>query len=128
MSSGSAEAKQLGEEIVNFLGGDTATVRGSVHTKLTGGKAVYLPIVWASRCSKDIISEQIVRALGVNVSELDRHLRIITASGDNLDILGTCNICIKTQVTGQGGKTLEGNKAEREVLVSLKNMNKTRTV
>ena len=80
MSSKSAEAKQLRDKFFtayractahvsnhDVLGGDIATVCGSVHNKLTGGGAVDLPIVWDSGCSKDIISEDIVRALRVTV-------------------------------------------------------------
>ena len=80
MSSKSAEAKQLRDKFFtayracaahvsnhDVLVGDTASVCGSVHNKLTGGGAVDLPIVWDSGCSKDIISEDIVRALRVTV-------------------------------------------------------------
>ena len=89
----------------------------------------YLPIVWDSGYSKDIISEEIVRALGVNINKLNRPLKIMTASGDSLYILGTCNRYIKTQVTDRRRKILDcavlrGNKAEREILVSLQNMKK----
>ena len=86
------------------MGGDTARVIGSVHTKLTGGKAVDLPIVWDSGCSKDIISEEIVRPLGVNNSELDRPLRIMTASVPQLITLTSCaHVISKSKHWSQAG-------------------------
>ena len=45
-----------------------ATVHCSVHSKLSGGNGVDLPIVMDRGCSKDIISEDIVRALGLRVT------------------------------------------------------------
>ena len=47
---------------------DMATVHCSVHSKLSGGNGVDLPIVMDSGCSKYIISEAIVRALGLRVT------------------------------------------------------------
>ena len=80
MSSKSAEAKQLRDKFFtvyractahvsnhDVLGGETATVCGSVHNTLTGGGAVDLLIVWDSGCGMDIMSEDIVRALWVTV-------------------------------------------------------------
>ena len=44
-----------------------------------------------SESSKDIIAKDIMRALGMRVKEFDRPLRIISATGDSLVIVGTCN-------------------------------------
>ena len=63
---------------------------------MSGGKAVDLLIVLDSCCSKDIIAEDIVR-----VKDLDSPLRIISATGDYRDIVGTCKLFMKTQVTGR---------------------------
>ena len=67
-----------------------------------------------SGCSKDIISEDTVHALD---------------TGDKLKIVGTGNLFMKTQVTGPTRRVIEaavlrGNETERELLVSLKNMEK----
>ena len=67
-----------------------------------------------SGCSKDIISEDTVHALG---------------TGDKLNIVGTGNLFMKTQVTGPTRRVIEaavlrGNETKRELLVSLKNMEK----
>ena len=53
---------------------NTATLHGSVHSKLSGGKREDISIVMDSGCSKDIISEDTVHALG---------------TGDKLNIVGT---------------------------------------
>ena len=87
----------------------------------------------SSGCSKGIISEDNVRALGASVRELDRPLRIVSSTGDNLDNVGTCNVYIKTKVKGKGrtmlnSAVLRENKAEKEVLVRLKNMKKFRII
>ena len=69
-----------------------------------------------------------MRALGMRVKVLDSPLRIISATGDCLEIVGACKLFMKTQVTGSGRKmigeaaVLRGNKAEKELLVSLKSM------
>ena len=76
------------------LGGETATVRGSAYSKLSGGKACEVPMVWDSGCTKDIVSEEVVSALGAHISKLNWPLTIVTASRDCLNILGTSNIFI----------------------------------
>ena len=90
----------------DVLGGETTTVRGSAHNKLTGGKTADLPIVWDSGYSKDIISEEIVRALGVNINKLNRPLNIMTASGDSLYILGLVIDTLKHRSQTGGEKFL----------------------
>ena len=76
---------------------DTATLHGSGCSKLLGGKGVDLHIVIDSGCSKEIISEDIVPALGIRVAELEYPLSIIRATGDCLNIVGTCTLFMKTQ-------------------------------
>ena len=63
------------------------TIHGSVHSKLSGGKVVDLPIVMDSGCSKDIISEDTMRTLGPKVTKLERPLNIISAQVIKLILL-----------------------------------------
>ena len=48
--------------------GDTATIYGFVHNRMFGGKAIDLLMVMDSGCSKAIITDDIMRALGVRAS------------------------------------------------------------
>ena len=90
-------------------------------------------VIWDTGCSKSIISEKAVRALGSQITELDRPLKIIYASGEALSIIGTADIFIQTQVTGKKKKMLQccvlrGNKQNPEILVSLEEMKELRIV
>ena len=71
------EVKKLREEILtayrsasshDTLGGETTTLRGSAYLKLLEGKACEVPVVWDSGCTKDIVSEGVVRALGAHIN------------------------------------------------------------
>ena len=74
-----------------------------------------------------------MRALGSQITELDRSLKIISASGEALTIIGIADIYIQTQVTGQKKKliqccVLQGNKQSPEILVSLEKMKELRII
>ena len=112
---------------------NSATTVGSAYARLTGGKGCQIPIIWDTGCSKSIISEEAVRSLGLQITELDRSLKIISASGEALTIIGVADIYIRTQVTGQKKKliqccVLRGNKQSPEILVSLEMMKKLRII
>ena len=48
-----------------------------------------------------------MRALGSQITELDRSLKIISASGEDLSIIGIADVYIQTQVTGQKKKLIQ---------------------
>ena len=77
------------------------------YARLTGGKGCQIPIIWDTGCSKSIISEEAVRSLGSQITELDRSLKIISASGEALTIIGVADIYIRTQVTGKQKKLIQ---------------------
>ena len=63
--------KKLGEDILKAyackqesMGDDSATTMGKAFARYTGGRGCYIPINWDTGCSKSIISEEAVRALG----------------------------------------------------------------
>ena len=74
MAGDSKEAKKLGEEIfkayrangTNSLGDESATTMGKAYSRLSGGMGCYIPVIWDSGCSKTIVSEEAVRALGTD--------------------------------------------------------------
>ena len=131
--------EKLGEEIFKAYAAratevdNLATTVGRAYARLTGGKGCHIPIIWDTGCSKSIISEEAVRALGSQITELDRSLKIISASGEALTIIGIADIYIQTQVTGQKKKliqccVLRGNKQSPEILVSLEKMKELRII
>ena len=115
------------------LGDDSATTMGKAFSRYSGGRGCYIPIILDTGCSKSIVSEEAVRALGSQINELDRSLKIISASGESLSIIGTADIFITTQVTGKRRRLLQfcllrGNKQNLEILVSLEMMKKLKIV
>ena len=50
---------------------------GKAFSRYSGGRACYIPIILDTGCSKSIISEEAVRALGSHINELERSLNII---------------------------------------------------
>ena len=115
------------------MGDDSATTMGKAFARYTGGRGCYIPVIWDTGCSKSIISEEAVRALGSQITELDRSLKIISASGEALSIIGTVDIFIQTQVTSKKKRMLQccvlrGNKQNPEILVSLEKMKELRIV
>ena len=94
-----------------------------------GGKGIDIPIVMDSGCTKGTISEDSVQELGLRVTELEHPLSIMSVTCEVLNIVGTSVLYIKTQVTCPGRKMIEaavlkGNHAEKELLVSFKNLKK----
>ena len=89
------------------MGDDSATTMGKAFARYTGGRGCYIPVIWDTGCSKSIISEEAVKALGSQITELDRSLKIISASGEALSIIGTADIFIQTQVTGKKKRPLK---------------------
>ena len=112
---------------------DSATTMARAYSKMSGGKACFIPLVWDTGCSKSIISEEAVRGLGIHIEELGKALNIVTASGESLSIFGVADVFIKTQVTGEHRKmiqccVLRGNKQAPEILVSLERMKALRII
>ena len=92
--------EKLGEEIYRAYAAratevdNSATTVGKAYARLTGGKGCQIPIIRDTGCSKSIISEEAVRSLGSQITELDRSLKIISASGEALTIIGVADIYI----------------------------------
>ena len=106
---------------------------GKAFSRYSKGVGCYIPIIWDTGCSLSIVSEEAVRALGYQINELDRLLKIISASSESLSIFGTADIFITTQVTGKRKRLLQcwvlrGNKQNPEILVSLEMMKKLKIV
>ena len=98
-------------------------------SRYCGGRGCYIPIIWDTGCSKSIVSEEAVRALGSQINKLDRLLKIISASGESLSFIGTEDIFITTQVMGKRKRLLQccalrGSKQNPAILVSLEMMKK----
>ena len=130
------EGEKLGEEIercyraktVSDGTEDTAVVFADLHSKLAGGKKSREIAIMDSGCTRDIVSEDIARDLGLQIQKLDRQLNIVTADGSILNIKVTTTLFFACQATGDRKRKLEcavlsGGK-DREVLVSLKNLKK----
>ena len=130
------EGEKLGEEIercyraktVSDGTEDTAVVFADLHSKLAGGRKSREIAIMDSGCTRDIVSEDIARDLGLQIQKLDRQLNIVTADGSILNIIGTTTLFFACQATGDRKRKLEcavlsGGK-DREVLVSLKNLKK----
>ena len=143
MPSGSKpqEVKKLGDEILKMyratgaesLGDDSTTTIGKAFSRYSGGRGCYIPIIWDTGCSKSIVSEEAVRALGSQINKLYRSLKIIYASGDSLSTMGTEDIFITTQVIDKRKRlpqccVLRGNKQNPEILVSLEMTKKLKIV
>ena len=123
MAGDSVEEKKLGDKIWKAyransgsnLGDESATTMGTAYSRLAGGKGCHVPVILNFGFSKSIVSEEVVCALGAQIHELDKSLKIILASGDTLHILDMSDVFIKTQVTGKKKKLLQcavlrGNK------------------
>ena len=99
-----------------------------LHSKLVGGKKSKDVAVMDSGCTRDIVSKDIVRDLGLQMWELDRPLNIVSADGSCLNIIATTTLYLSCQATGDRKKKIEaavlaGGK-DRKILVSLKNLKK----
>ena len=83
MISGSKpqEVKKLGEKIYKAyratgaenMGDDSATTVGKAFARYSGGSGCYIPIIWDTGCSKSIISEEAVKALGSQINDWIDH-------------------------------------------------------
>ena len=130
------EQEQLGEEIdrccraktASDVNEDTAVIFADLHSKLVGGKKTREIAVMDSGCTRDIVSEDIMKDLGLQMMQLDRPLNIVSADGSVLNIIGTTTLFLSCQATGDRKRKIEaavlsGGK-DREILVSLKNLKK----
>ena len=97
-------AVKLGEEIyktfrandADSLVDETATTMGKAFSRYSGGRGCYIPIICDSGCSKSIVFEGSVRALGSQIHELDKSLKIISERseylfGDRIQIYSECS-------------------------------------
>ena len=73
-------------------------------------------------CSFPIINNQIVEKLGIKVKPFTRHVKIIEASGNSLNLLGSSKLFI--QIPHGKGRTelveaavLSGNETDSELLI-----------
>ena len=85
-----------------------------------------------SGCTRDIISMDIVKDLGLKMMELQKPLNIVSADGSILNIVGTTSLYFSSQATSQKRRmihaaVLAGGK-DRELLISLKNLKKMRMI
>ena len=65
--------------------------------------------------------------MGAQIHKLDKSLKVISASGDTLSMIGTADVFFTPQVTGMKKKLLQctvlrGNYQNPEILVSLEKM------
>ena len=94
------DGEKLGEEIdrcyraktASAEDTETAVVFADLHNKLSGGKKTREIAVMDTGCTRDIVSQDIVRDLNLQTWELDRPLNIVTADGSVLNIVGTTTL------------------------------------
>ena len=93
-----------------------------------GGRKSKEVAVMDSGCTRNIVSEDIVKDLGIQMWELDRPLNIVSADGTSLNIIATTTLYLSCQATGDKKKKIEAavlaRGKDREILVSLKNLKK----
>ena len=107
---------------------ETAVIFADLHSKLVGGRKSTEVAVMDSGCTRDVVSEDIVKDLGLTMWELDRPLNIVGADGTCLNIIATTTLYLSCQATSDKKRKIEAavlrGGRDREILVSLKNLKK----
>ena len=83
---------------------ETAIIFGDLHSSLTGGRSSKEVVVMDSGCTRDIISMDIVKDLGLKMMELQKPLNIVSADGSILNIVGTTSFYFSSQATNKKKK------------------------
>ena len=99
-------------------------MKGIISKASSGREDTEENVIADSGYSFPVVSDQLVKKLGIRIKPFKRPVNIIEASGNSLNLLGSEILFIQSQVLGNRielveAAVLEGNTVDREKLISL---------